>query len=221
MTEDFTELTDRLASPDTGLEAALWVPLLRLLSRGDPVDIVDLTAATGRTVPEVRAALGAVPDTEYDGEGHIIGQGLTLRPTQHRFEVDGEQLYTWCALDTLIFPALLGASARVESACHATGVPVRLSVGAGGVTGVQPATAVLSLINPEEMSSIRSAFCNQVLFFASAEAAQPWLDAAPGGSVVPIADAFRLGTAMAGALLHETPPAQRALQGKGVRGCVC
>ncbi|MCV9996204.1 organomercurial lyase MerB [Paeniglutamicibacter sp. ZC-3] len=221
MTEDFTELSDRLASPDTGLEAALWVPLMRLLSRGDPVDIADLAAATGRTVPEVHAALAAVPDTEHDGEGRIIGQALTLRPTQHRFEMNGKQLYTWCALDTLIFPALLGATARVESACHATGAPILLNSGAGSVTGVQPATAVVSLINPEDMSSIRSAFCNQVHFFASAETAQPWLDANPDGSVVPIAEALRLGTAMAGSLLHETPPAQRTLQGKGMHGCAC
>lgn len=94
MANDFIELTDRLASPDTGIEPALWLPLLHLLSQGDPVDIADLAAATGRTLPEVRAALASVPDTEYDGEGRIIGQGLTLRPTPHRFEVNGEQLYT-------------------------------------------------------------------------------------------------------------------------------
>ena len=221
MTEDFTALTDRLASPDTGLEAALWVPLMRLLSQGDPVDIADLAAAAGRTIPEVRAALAAVPDTEYDGEGRIIGQALTLRPTQHRFEMNGKQLYTWCALDTLIFPALLGATARVESACHATGAPILLNSGAGSVTGVQPATAVVSLINPEDMSSIRSAFCNQVHFFASAETAQPWLDANTDGSIVPIAEALRLGTAMAEALLNETPPTQRGSQKNGVHGCAC
>lgn len=221
MTDNFTELTNRLSSPDTGLEATLWVPLMRLLSQGDPVDIADLAATTGRTVPEVRAALAAVPDTEYDGEGHIVGQGLTLRPTQHRFEVDGEQLYTWCALDTLIFPALLGATARVESACHATGVPILLSTGAGSLTGVQPATAVVSLVKPEDMSSIRSAFCNQVHFFTSADTAQPWLDANPGGSVVPIDEALRIGTAMAEALLRETPPTQQALQKKGAHGCAC
>lgn len=201
MNPNFNQLTDRLTSPDTGIEPALWLPLLHLLAHGEPVAIGDLAAVSGRTGPEIRAALAAVPDTEYDGGGRIIGQGLTLRPTPHRLELAGEQLYTWCALDTLIFPALLGTKARIESTCHATGVPVRLSVGASGVTGVDPATAVVSLINPEDMSSVRSAFCNQVHFFASALAAQPWLDANPGGSVVPVAEAHRIGTAMAGSLL--------------------
>ncbi|MDI3196251.1 organomercurial lyase MerB [Pseudarthrobacter sp. AL07] len=221
MSTDFIDLTDRLTSPDTGIEPALWLPLLHLLSQGESVAIADLAAVTGRTVPEIRAALAAVPDTEYDGDGRIIGQGLTLRPTPHRLELAGEQLYTWCALDTLIFPALLGTPARIESTCHATGVPVRLSVGASGVTDVEPASAVVSLVNPEDMSSVRSAFCNQVHFFASPEAAKPWLDAHPGGSVVSVAEAHRIGTAMAGSLLDETLPARPAVPGKGAHRCAC
>lgn len=34
---------------------------------------------------------------------------------------------------------------------------------------VEPATAVVSLINPEDISSVRSFFCNQVHFLASPE----------------------------------------------------
>ncbi|WP_104062054.1 organomercurial lyase MerB [Arthrobacter sp. 4R501] len=221
MTDDFIKLTDRLASPATDIAPALWLPLLHLLAQGDPVEIERLAAVTGHTVPEIHAALAAVPDTEYDGDGRIIGQGLTQRPTPHRLELAGDQLYTWCALDTLIFPALLGTTARIESSCHATGVPIRLSVGASGVTDVEPNTAVVSLINPEDMSSIRSAFCNQVHFFASDEAAQPWLAAHPDGSVVPVAEAHRIGTAMAGSLLDEILPAQPAAPEKGAHGCAC
>ena len=103
-----TDLTNRLADPgESGLDAGLLVPLLRLLVDGDPVSIEELAAAAGRTVDDVRRGLAAVPDTEYDAQGRILGQGLTLRPTNHRFTVAGEELYTWCALDTLIFPALV------------------------------------------------------------------------------------------------------------------
>ena len=159
---------ERLTSSETGLDASLWLPLLKLLAQGDPVDIPTLADATGRSVEDVRGALAAVPDIEYE-DGRIIGQGLTLRPTPHRFEVNGEQLYTWCALDTLIFPALLGTSARVESVTPGTGAPVQVSVGPDGVTTVNPSTAVVSLVNPEDMTSVRSAFCNQVHYFDSPE----------------------------------------------------
>ena len=53
----------------------------------------------------------------------FLGWELTLRPTPHGFNVDGKQLYTWCALDTLFFPAVIGRPARVESPCAATALP--------------------------------------------------------------------------------------------------
>lgn len=198
-----TEVTERLTSGDTGLAGWLWLPLIRRLADGDPVDISDLTTDTGRSADDIRAALAAVPDTEYDGSGRIIGQGLTLRATPHRFEVDGEPLYTWCALDTLIFPSLLGRAARIQSAYQTTGTPVKISVSPTGVTSVEPSTAVVSLVNPEDMSAVRSSFCNQVHFFASPEEAGPWLKAHPGGSVILVDEAYRLGTQIAQNMLTE------------------
>ena len=164
-----TDLTNRLADPgESGLDAGLLVPLLRLLVDGDPVSIEELAAAAGRTVDDVRRGLAAVPDTEYDAQGRILGQGLTLRPTNHRFTVAGEELYTWCALDTLIFPALVERAAHVESVSPASGATIRVTIDpATGVTSVEPATAVVSLVNPERMTSIRPSFCNQVHFFTS------------------------------------------------------
>lgn len=168
------------------------------------MDAADLAAATGRPVEDIRAALEAMPDAEYDGSGRIVGMGLTQRSTRHRFEVDGEQLYTWCALDTLIFPTLLGASARIQSAYDSASTPVRLRAGSSGVTGVEPATAVVSLINPEDISSVRSSFCNQVHFFASPEEAEPWLENHPEGTAIPVEEAYRLASDMAGKMLPQT-----------------
>lgn len=199
-----TDVTDRLSSRETGLAGWLWLTLIKHLSDGDPVDLRDLATDTGRSVDDVRAALAEVPDTEYDGSGRIIGQGLTLRATPHHFEVDGEQLYTWCALDTLIFPSLLRRSARIESAYGSTGTPVKISVSPTGVTSLEPSTAVVSLVNPEDMNQVRSSFCNQVHFFASPEEAAPWLEAHPGGTVIPVDEAYTLGTQIAQNMLAET-----------------
>lgn len=203
MTDNATQITERLASSETGMQPWLWLPLMRLLAQGDPVDIDDLAATTGRPVDEVRSALAAIPDTEYDGSGRIIGQGLTQRATQHRFEVDGEQLYTWCALDTLIFPTILGTSGIIESR-YRTGTPVRVTVDSSGVRSVEPSTAVVSLIAPDDMSSVRSSFCDQVHFFASPEEAEPWLASHEGGSVISVPEAFALGASMAEKMLAET-----------------
>ncbi|HMR23335.1 MAG TPA: organomercurial lyase MerB [Micropruina sp.] len=213
MSDLSTQLPQRLNRPEeTGLDAGLLIPLLRLLVEGDPVTVEQLAAAAGRTLEEVRRGLDAVPDTEYDDQGRIVGQGLSLVPTPHRFTVAGEELYTWCALDTLIFPALLDRPARVESVSPASGEPIRVTVDpAAGVTSVEPATAMVSLVNPEEITSIRSSFCNQVHYFTSPEDAAEWLVAHPDAEVAPVAEAYRIGAALTTGLLDRlqaTTPAE-------------
>ena len=207
------QLATRLTAAFNGGGAAsarpwLWRPLLRLLATGGPVSLDQLAAATGHTTGQVREALAAIPDTEYDETGRIVGSGLTLRPTPHRFETGGNTLYTWCALDTLVFPAILGQPAQVTSRCHTTGTPVHLTVEPDQITHVEPATAVVSIVTPDTLESIRSAFCNQVHFFASADAAQPWLERHPGATTLPVTEAFALGR-----------PLSDALQGPGQATC--
>ncbi len=192
---------DSLGPGSVNMPPWLWRPLLHLLASGEPVTVDDLAAATGRTADEVRHALARLADTEYDEQGRIIGHGITLRPTPHHFAVDGRQLYTWCALDTLIFPAVLGHPVRVQSPCHGSGVPVHLTVDPDKVTSVDPATAVVSIVTPDACASIRTAFCNQAHFFASPAAAQPWLDRHPKATVLPVTEAFALGGPLTQALL--------------------
>ena len=208
------ELADRIATGlararTTGAHPApqLYRPLLRMLARGAPVTITELAAAAGRPEPEVAQAVVSWPDTEYDHDGRIIGYGLTQRPTAHRFTTGGHQLFTWCALDTLIFPAILEAPADVESPCHATGTPIRLHVDPiSGVTALDPPAAVvsiLSIVAPDEVSSVREAFCNQVHFYADTTAAHGWLADHPGMGVLPVADAHRLARPLADNLLDD------------------
>ncbi|WP_072689141.1 organomercurial lyase MerB [Rhodococcus marinonascens] len=179
----------------------LWQPLLQVLAQGRPVTVEQIAQATGRTADKVREALTDSPDTEYDEHGSIVGSGLTQNPTPHRYETGGHTLYTWCAMDTLIFPTVLAATAHVNSPCHATGTPVRLTVEPDRVTSVEPATAVVSIVTPNTCASIRAAFCNQVHFFADPESATDWLDQHPGATVMPVADAYDLGRPLTQALL--------------------
>lgn len=171
----------------------LGIPLLRMLARGEPVSIDDLATETDTPVERVRQALAGPGDIEYDDQGRIVGNGITLRPTPHRFDVDGRQLYTWCALDTLVFPSMLGRPAQVESSCHATGAPIRVVVEPDRVVSVDPATAVVSIVMRTDRTAIRASFCDQVHFFANPDAARGWLDQHPGASAVPVAEAQELG----------------------------
>lgn len=205
MTADIEALTARLSRTLGGTDAllgspGLWRPMLTLLARGEPVSHEALAAASGHTVEHARARVGAQPDTEYDEAGDIIGYGITLRPTPHRFEVDGRTLHTWCALDTLMFPSVIGRTARVASPCRTTGRPVRVEVEPDRVTGLDPAGAVVSVLSPDECGSVRSSFCDHVHFFASHEAARPWLQDHADATVLNVAEAAVLGRRLAAAM---------------------
>lgn len=204
-TTDIRGIGNELARGALGSEGVERIlPLLpaiyRLLARGRPVAVAEVAAATARSEAVVADDLGRFPALERDAEGRIVGLGITLNPTPHRFRVAGHDLYTWCALDTLTFPHVLGERAEVESPCNATGTPVRLTVSPEGVSAVEPASAVVSVLPIERAPNIRTAFCDHVHFFRSEANASDWLAQHPGGRIVSVADGFAIGRGFAEAI---------------------
>ena len=177
--------------------AILLVTLLRELAKGSPVSQDTLAQSLGCPVERVGAVLEMAPDTEYDDNGNVSGYGISLRKTQHAFEVDGQRLYAWCALDTLIFPAVIGKTANILSQCPETGEPIVLTVTPDEVRRLEPAGMVVSLLMPGTSPAIRSSFCCHVHFFASSSAGESWRSQHPGSEMVSVAEAFRLGRAIA------------------------
>lgn len=212
-----SEFAERLVASVSQMGSARTSPvlfreLLRLLARGAPVTIKELATAAGRPAGDVLDAVSRWRDTEYDREGRLIGWGITLRPTPHCFIVGGKQLYTWCALDTLFFPAVIGRPAHVESACPTTGGTIRLSVDpVDGISALDPPNAVVSIVVPEQMTSVRATFCNPGRFFANADAAQAWQAKYSGVSILSVADAYRESRPLSDALLETSEAIARCL----------
>jgi alkylmercury lyase len=184
-------------TPAGAVLLALVPPTLEHLATGEAVSPEEIALAAGRSPEEVRAALGQLVGVDRDERGRVAGLGLTLRPTPHRVELGGRTLFAWCALDTLIFPALLGRPARVESPCRGTGEPVRVEATPSGVEAVEPASAVVSIVAPRDLATFRGALCENVHFFRSSEAASSWLERHPEASILPVEEAFRLGRLIA------------------------
>ena len=199
-----TELTPSLSSLADGLagtfpaadDAPLARALLALLARGEPVTDKRLAAATNRPPGEVNAALARWPNVHRDDRGAVVAfSGLTLQPTEHRFQAGGRELYSWCAWDTLFLPALLEQPADVRSTCPLTGTPVRLRVDAGGIAGSEPADLGVSFppLASTSTASIVESFCRHVHFLAGQETARRWLSEHPGGRVLAPSDAYEVG----------------------------
>jgi alkylmercury lyase len=166
-------------------------PLLRLLARGRPVDLAELAAESGQPAPDLERILREQAGTEWDDEGRLVGFGLSLRATAHRYLVGGHTLYTWCASDTLFFTVILGTDAVAESTCPATGKPIRLEITPVAVTSVSPPGAVVSQRHRSDLvANLRADVCDHGLFFASAAAASDWVAAHPDGEILSVTDAF-------------------------------
>jgi len=180
----------------------LSLPLWQLLTEGKPVSPEELATESHRPLEEVQAFLHT-SDVRVDQEGHIIGMGLSFQPTRHHFHLDEKTLYTWCALDTLAFPALLGRTARVISTCPVTGQEIRLTVTPEGILDLSPASAVVSVHLPGEetdLCHVQEDICNDGFFFVSREVASAWPSLHPKAVLLDVKEAAQVGLVMAHAI---------------------
>ncbi len=180
------------------------VELYRQLALGEPVRQESLAEALGVPREEIAALL---EDEQlngwvvYDDEKSVIGfRGLAIRKMPHRFEVDGRTLCTWCAIDSLFIPDLLGKPAKVESRDPHTGTAITLTVTPDGVESVEPAAAVMSILigDPEVVKTnptkVMASFCHHIFFLESPETGEEWTaQHGEGTFLVTLDEAFTLG----------------------------
>lgn len=167
--------------------------LARLLAgAGEPVTVHQVATAGGWTEDEVQAALARHPRVDFDEHGRIVGFGLTLRPTPHRFTFDGQTVYGFCASDALEFSVLLDRPGRIDSTCPASGQPIHVEVTPSEVLTVDPPEAVVSTMRPTQAVTDIRAYCDLGNFFSSPDAATDWLAHNPQGQITTVADDFTI-----------------------------
>ena len=196
----FDATAQGLADALCGNDAHICLHLVRLLAEGRPVPRECLAAALGVPAAELGALLARVPDAVFDRQGRVIAYGLSLTPTPHRFRVNGRDLYTWCALDALMYPVALRQRAEVTSHCPVSGATIRLTVTPKTVERVDPATAVVSIVIPASAAAcckVRDTFCRHVPFLRGAEEAIAWQAAHPEAQLLPVHDTYTLARLLA------------------------
>jgi alkylmercury lyase len=182
-------------------------PTLDLLAGGKPASLEEIAAAAGKSPQEVRAALDRFPSAKWDEQSKFVGLGLTLQLTPHCLELEGHTLFAWCALDALLFPALLARPASIESPCRGTGDPVHIEVTPARIEAAEPPSAVVSIVAARDLATVHSVACNNTHFFSSPEVASRWLEKHPEATILPVEDAFRLGRLIAQELFDISPSA--------------
>lgn len=183
----------KLAAPEQRAALALY----RLLAQGHPVAAEQISNASEVPLAAVIEMLAKWHGVQNRADGAVIAfWGLTLSKTKHRFCIEGRELYTWCAWDTLFLPPLLDAVADVESSCPLTGDPIALRAGPRGVETVQPDEAVLSFVMPREADVERNlieTFCCHVHFLSSPRTGKEWADRHRDSLILSLADGWEIG----------------------------
>jgi alkylmercury lyase len=167
------------------------VTLYRELAKGDPVDEAHLAA---------RLRQDSIKRLIYaDDQGRVIGfGGLAAALMHHRFEVEGREPSTWCALDSLFIPEILGRPARVASPDPENEETVRLIVTPERIVSIEPQEAVISFIWPDAQvfatsaADVMAKFCHFIFFFGSRPSGERWVDKNPGTFLYSLDDAFVL-----------------------------
>ena len=186
----------------------LLISVWRALAEGKPV--------SAERVERSVTQLGIAPEeadaflrqmTERDVDDNIVGiMGLSLNDHPHKFTIDGVQLSTWCAEDTLFLPAMLGQTAAIESESPLSKETVRVRVGPDGIEEADPDGAVVTIVVPKEtdMSSVASiwmTFCHHIFFFASRGEAEEWAGGRDDIEFLSLSEAYALGQQLWAAVL--------------------
>lgn len=168
-----------------GDEARLFIQVLHQLAEGQPIssqDVTRIAASVGLTKDEADGVLNWL--AERNDDGRIAGMaGLSQNDWPHNFQVNGRNMTTWCALDTLYLPQILKQTAEVKSLDPLTEEIVQVTIGPDRVEQYTPTSAVMSIIVPkvkekglESAEEIYMAFCSYSHFFTSIEAGQKWFE---------------------------------------------
>jgi alkylmercury lyase len=177
-----------------------------------PVEITRLAEVLGRPVSEAEELMrrwGGWPGTRV-GDGIITVNPERAKAASRRQVQIGDRRFgvTGCAPDIFLYAPLVRPSLQVEETCPVAGTPIRLVFTPSRVEHVEPAGAVLPLPGPQsplyscaeaasdgeevDADACDASLCSQAPLVSSAEAAQGWLDAHPGGRVFPVREAWDL-----------------------------
>ena len=145
----------------------------QLLAAGKPVPLSHVASASGLTTETTRAVLDLVESAgmaETDDDLVFGIDGLTTRSTEHGIEIDGVNLWTWCAYDIVGVAAALHADAAGVTACGWCKQTIKVAIHEG-----KPETSnAVGWLPNESCANVMEQFCPSALFFCSMDHLDRW-----------------------------------------------
>lgn len=198
-----------ISPEESTLAARLEILTYRTLAEGKPVSAARLADAANVPIEITKTLFegGKSRGGEWDAEGRLLGNVLTLNPTKHHFRVNEVQLYTWCSLDAMHLPGLLAQTAEVDSTDPVSGEEIHLTIPPDGLPTYHPAGTVLSVVlTGGDRNGPQSPLCSQMQFFASRDTAETWIQDHPDSTIMTVEEVYQL------VRKHVHAPLEKALQ---------
>lgn len=195
MLKDWDLENNGVPPQESTLAARLEILMYRGLAEGVPLSADRLAKSVGIPLALAEAVFehGKALGGEWDEEGRLLGNVLTLIPTPHHFRVNGNALYTWCAMDAIHLPGLLGQRAEVDSVDPVTGQAIHLTIPPDGLPTCRPAGTVLTVVlSGGDRSGPQSPLCQQMHFFASRDSATTWVTDHPNATVMSVDEVYHM-----------------------------
>lgn len=196
--ETVRSLGDLFRAADLDNAKAVFQFMRLLLDDGEPVSVEKLAASLGISADEGAALAKEISARggEFDSDGNMVGFGLTLVPTPHRYRAEGREFFVWCADDALIFPVIFDHMAVIRSPDPVLGETIAVTVSPDGIEDLEPASSVVSRVKGlPNVDDVRGTGCSFGHFFANENSAATYADLhrEVGLEVVPVSTEFRIG----------------------------
>tara|TARA_R110001583_G_scaffold38171_2_gene123320 strand:+ start:8163 stop:8762 length:600 start_codon:yes stop_codon:yes gene_type:complete len=183
-----TQLKSMLS--DIGIEdLGFIINIQKELIKGNPIPIVKYYNLIDLTIEKANALLDILGERNENNQITAFS-GLSLTPTQHKFIVQNKVLYTWCALDAILFTEWLDVSSQIISRDPIDNSLIGLNIECDHLISTNPYPLYVSWVSAMNKCNIKGSFCNHVSFWASKQTADQWLQNNPEGKIVTIDDFF-------------------------------
>ena len=176
-----TDQTDATAALDDvkAHELAPEVAALRtagfklLLDHGLPVELDDWAEAAGVDQETIGDVLNRnAGRVQLDDQGRLLGiAGLTIEPSGHELDINGQKRWTWCALDAVGILGALEATGTIRSTDPRTGATVTIEF----MDGQPQGGATIFVLGGYDGGNIREEWCPLVNFFNTRSDAETWV----------------------------------------------
>lgn len=178
-------------------EKAIRIGAFYTILEGKPASIDTLALKSGIAVDQTRQYIMGMADRGIlvmDKDENVVGShGLSVIPTKHHLNINGQNLFTWCAIDAVGIAAALELEAKIVSKCFQCNETIEIDMANGKIINCNQKDTRIWVVEADLNQPIVCCTCPQINFFCSKEHFNEWYKNQNKGKLLSLTEAVKLG----------------------------